>query len=89
MSASAFFCRDAGSRAREIRYEQEQEFQEALKKDQEREKKIAMEELRRQEEAAEEKRKQKDEERARKAEQYRYFFGCITFTFFKYVQRSL
>jgi len=63
--------RDAGSRAREIRYEQEQEFQEALKKDQEREKKIAMEELRRQEEAAEEKRKQKDEERARKAEQYR------------------
>merc|ERR1712032_113715 len=51
-----------------VRNEQEQAFQETLRRDQEREQRIAGEDMRRQEEAAEEERKRQEEERVRKAE---------------------
>lgn len=65
----SFLCRaekDVGNR--EIRNEQERAFQETLRRDQEREQRIAKEDLRRQVEAAEEERKRQEEERVRKAE---------------------
>ena len=63
---------------REIRIEQEWAFHQALRRDQEREERIAEEDLRRQVEAAEVERKGQEEERVRKAELDRYFVGlCI------------
>ena len=74
----SFLCRaekDAGNLDREIRIEQERAFQQALRRDQEREEMIAEEDLRRQVEAAEKERKGQEEERVRKAELDRYFVG--------------
>ena len=78
-----FLCRaerDERNLDREIRNEQEQAFQETLRRDQEREQRIAEEDLKRQEEAAEEERKRQEEEMVRKAELDRFLnFVCLSF----------
>ena len=63
---ASFFCR--AEKDREIRNEQDRAFQETLRIDQERERRIAKEVLRREVVAVEEERKRQEEERVRKAE---------------------